>query len=382
MGVRATAVASGRSFAEAPSYASAATATRIVDVGLERDDPLESASASIQSIRLILAGAASHGQDSVAVATRYGIDAAQLADADARVPARVAIRMWDEIPRLVGDELFGLRLGEIANPGALPLFAYLMRSSPTLGDGLQVALRYQRILQTLNRTTLVVDDALARLVVEVRPRHVEPLRHAITFAMAYCVSMARSLTATPVTPRAVHLAHAPPEDAEARAAYRRVFGVDVRFGEPPTEVHFERALLAHPIPRAESGLGELLERHAAALLARVPDGPSLAARVRAALVDRLRSGDVDIDPVAATLRMSARTLQRRLRDESTSYSAIVDDVRRELALRYVADPALSLTGIALLLGFADQTTFHRAFVRWTGRAPGAYRRDGTRQTGS
>jgi AraC-like DNA-binding protein len=288
--------------------------------------------------------------------------------------------MWDEIPRLVGDELFGLRLGENANPGALPLFAYLMRSSSTLGDGLQVALRYQRVLQTLNRTNLVVADDVARLVVDVRPQHVEPLRHAISFAMAYFVSMARSLTRAAVTPRAVHVAHAPPEQAEAHAAYRRVFGVDVRFGEPPTEVLFERALLAHPIPRAESGLGEILERHAAALLAHLPDDPSLAARVRATLVGRLRSGEIDIDPVAATLRMSARTLQRRLRDESTSFSAIVDDVRRELSLRYVADPALSLSGIALLLGFADQTTFHRAFVRWTGRAPGAYRRDGARRT--
>jgi AraC-like DNA-binding protein len=192
----------------------------------------------------------------------------------------------------------------------LPLFAYLLGSSPTLGAGLQVVLRYQRVLQTLNRATLVVDGDVARLVVEVRPRHVEPLRHAITFAMAYLLTMARSITATPITPRSVRLAHAPPCGAEAIDEYRRVFGVDVRFGETPTEMSFESALLARPIPRADGALGELLERHAAALVASLPESPSL-----------------------------------------------------------------SLTEVALLLGFADQTTFHRAFVRWTAKSPGAYRKD-------
>jgi AraC-like DNA-binding protein len=343
-------------------------------VGPSRDDQLESASVSIQPVRLILAGAASHGQDAVAVAARHGIDASQLADADARIPARVAMRMWDEIPRLVGDELFGLRLGEGANASALPLFGYLMGSSSTLGEGLQVALRYQRILQTVNRTKLVVEGNHARLVVDVRPQHIEPLRHAISFVMAYWITTARSLIAGPITPRAVHFAHAPPEAAEARAEYRRVFGIDVRFGEPPTELHFDRELLARPIPRADGALRELLERHATSLLAHLPEAPSLSARVRATLVGRLRTGNVEIAQVATALRMSARTLQRRLRSESTSYSELVDDVRRELALRYVADPALSLTKVALLLGFADQTTFHRAFVRWTSKAPGAFRK--------
>ena len=344
-------------------------------MGPDRDDQLESASVSIQPVRLILAGAASHGQDAVAVAARHGIDASQLADADARIPARVAMRMWDEIPRLVNDELFGLRLGEGAkSANALPLFGHLMGSSSTLGEGLQVALRYQRILQTVNRTRLVVEGDRARLVVDVRPRHVEPLRHAISFVMAYWITTARSLIAAPITPRAVHFAHAPPEATEARAAYRRVFGIDVRFGEPPTELHFDRELLARPIQRADGALRELLERHATTLLAHLPEDPSLSARVRATLVGRLQTGHVEIEPVATALRMSTRTLQRRLRDESTSYSELVDDVRRELALRYVADPALSLTKIALLLGFADQTTFHRAFVRWTSKAPGAFRK--------
>ena len=73
--------------------------------------------------------------------------------------------------------------------------------------------------------------------------------------------------------------------------------------------------------------------------------------------------------------MSARTLQRRLHDEHTTHALLLDEVRRDLGLRYVADASMTLSEVAFLLGFSDQTTFHRAFVRWTGHAPGAHRKE-------
>ncbi len=341
-------------------------------VAAARDRELETATASMQVARAIIAAAAQYGYDPSALAGRFGLTAAQLADPDARVPARIGVALWEEVPRIVGDELFGLRLGQRASDvGAIPVLGYVVQTSPTLGEGLARALRYQRLVQTLNPAELLHAGTEAQLVVHIRARHVERLRHATEFALAFTVSFAARVTGEPLIPRGVRFAHAKPSSLEE---HRRVFGDELRFDTPRTELDMEPAVLARPVLSADPHLCALIERHAEALLERLPSSGSLTDRARAALVEGLRSGRTDVAAVAEGLRMSARTLQRRLSAEGTSYAELLDALRRELALRYVGDHTLSLSEVAFLVGFADQTTFHRAFVRWTGRTPGAFRK--------
>jgi AraC-like DNA-binding protein len=335
------------------------------------DREIATATASTQVARAILAGAAQYGHDAGTLAARFGLSLAELADPDGRMPADVGVALWEEVPRIVDDELFGLHLGQRASDaGALPIVGYVVQTSPTLGEGIARALRFQRIVQTLNRADLHVSEGDARLVVQVRSRHVERLRHAIDFALAYVVSFASRLTGTRFVPRRARFAYATPT---ALDEHRRLFGDDLAFEAPATELAFDPAALERPVLAADVQLRALVERHAEALLARVPAGDSLSSRTRSALVAGLRSGRTTVDAVAGGLRMSPRTLQRRLREEGTSHAGLLDEVRRDLALRYVGDASLSLSEIAFLLGFADQTTFHRAFVRWTRKTPGAYR---------
>ena len=336
------------------------------------DRELASATASTQIARAILAGAAHYGHDPQALAARFGLSLEALADADARMPGPVGVALWEEVPRIVGDDLFGLHLGQRASDaGALPILGYVVQTSPTLGEGIARALRFQRIVQTLNPADLHVTGSVARLVVQVRARHVEPLRHAIDFALAFVVSFASRLTGARVAPLRARFAYATPSRLDE---HRRLFGDDLRFDTSPTELAFDPAVLARPVLSADVQLRALVERHAEELLAKIPAGESLSARTRAVLVEGLRSGRTTVDDVARGLHMSARTLQRRLQAEGASHAALLDEVRRDLGLRYVGDASLSLSEVAFLLGFADQTTFHRAFVRWTREAPGAYRK--------
>jgi AraC-like DNA-binding protein len=232
-------------------------------------------------------------------------------------------------------------------------------------------LRYQRLVQTLNRAELEVTESRARLVVHVRAAHTEPLRHAIEFVLTFLVLLAGRLTGSPVVPRRVCFAHDKPKQVED---YERVFGKDLYFNAPVTEMVFDRAILDRPVLSKDVQLRGVLERHAEALLTRLPGGDGLVDRTRIVLVESLRSGRTGVADVARRLRMSTRTLQRRLGGEKTSHAQLLESVRRDLALRYVTDLTLSLSEVAFLLGFADQTTFHRAFVRWTGKAPGAFRK--------
>jgi AraC-like DNA-binding protein len=341
-------------------------------MGGATDHVLATATASTQVARAILLRAAAYGQDASALAARFGLSPRDLADPDARLPALVAVAMWEEVPRIVDDRWFGLRLGELASAaGALPIVGYVVQTSPTLGDGLAHALRYQRLVQTLNRVDLHVSGSDARLVVHVRSRYIERLRHAVDFALAFFVTFSSRLTGVPLAVRRAAFAYAAPPDLKE---HRRLFGQGLRFDAARTEMDFDRSLLDRPVLSADVELRGVIERHADALLARLPAGDTLSERTRSALAEGLRAGRTEVRAMARQLRMSARTLQRRLRAEGTSYVALLDDVRRELALRYVDDRSLSLSEVAFLLGFADQTTFHRAFVRWTGTAPGAFRR--------
>lgn len=147
-----------------------------------------------------------------------------------------------------------------------------------------------------------------------------------------------------------------------------------RLDAPANVVTFARADLERPQRSSDAHLATLLERHARLLHDRLPARESFAAAVRHALADLLTTGHTDLAATAAKLRVSGRTLQRRLSAEGTTHRSVLDELRRDLALRYLEAGDAGLQEIAFVLGFSDQSTFHHAFVRWTGHTPGAWRR--------
>lgn len=135
-----------------------------------------------------------------------------------------------------------------------------------------------------------------------------------------------------------------------------------------------RATLARPCPAADAALSQVIVRHAEGLLAALPDpSDSFANRLRRLISAQLASGGATLTAAAHALKLGERSLQRRLADDGLTFDAIVEEVRRELALRYLADPALAIGEIAYLLGYSEPSAFHRAFRRWTGRTPEAWR---------
>jgi AraC-like DNA-binding protein len=335
------------------------------------DMALEAASESIYFARAVFAGVVAYGHDPGAMAARFGVTPEMLADPDARLPAPLAVRIWDEVPRIVGDELFGYHLAERVPIGALPVVGYLVQSSATLRQGMERSLRYQRLLQNLNRTEAEITPERMRIFLRVRGVDPDLLRNAMDFAFGFVITLSRTVTGKHITPRRVRLLRSPPPNKEE---YARLFGDNVEFGSRVLEMELDPEVVDLPVATADPHLGEILERHADAQLARVPEGPHVTGRARAVILQSLRGGAPALDDVARCLHMGGRTLQRRLRDEGTSLADLLDDVRRDLAMRYIDDASLALAEIALLLGFSDQTTFHRAFVRWSGQSPGAFRR--------
>lgn len=328
---------------------------------------------SVLVARLLVGGAAALGLSIEDLRKRAGLasDALApelLADPDARIPARDVVALWTFLPTLV-EKPFGLWLAGLLRDPPLTVAAFVIHTSPNLGEGLARAVRYQRLLHDQSRSEIIHGAG------EIAYRHqVGAFRApaaAIEFGFASMMNIARKATGAHVYPARVSFQHPAPADL---SLHREWFGDRVQFDRPHDEIAFTTEDLERPLVTADPSLRDVLEAHAKVLLARLPDASATASqRVRVAIAEQLRDGAPTLEQVATKLGLPTRTLQRRLKDEGTRFDALLDEVRHELAKRYLSDDRISIQEAAFLLGFSDVAAFHRAFVRWTGTTPARYR---------
>jgi AraC-like DNA-binding protein len=184
--------------------------------------------------------------------------------------------------------------------------------------------------------------------------------------LALAVLQGRRATGEEFAPRAVCFAHPRPARVSEQ---ERLFRAPVRYGCERNEVVLDRTLLERRQRQAEPRLLAMLDRHLEGLLSQLPEDRSLRGLTMRAMADHLLDGEPALSTVAAKLHMSPRSLQRRLRDESTSFAKLLADLRHNLALRHLRNPRTTIGEVAFLLGFSEVSAFHRAFKRWTGRTP-------------
>jgi len=325
---------------------------------------------SVSSFNLILYAARRSGADGDALARAVGIDPAQLADPDGRVPLSAVQNLWREAIAATGDPYLSLRMGELINTVAVGVLAYVMMHCPTLRHSLQKLCQYQDIVCEGVRTELHEADGLAELVLTITSPDIIYPQHALGSELSVYLAAMRALTGEPITPVAMRLAYpAPPETEE----YVRIFGTDdLVFDAPQTVMVLEARWLDTRILNASPGLFQLFEQHASTILEKLRT-PALPARVKQEVVSLLKGEEPTLPAVADRLAMGVRTLQLHLKEAGVTYQQLLDEVRRDLAVQHLRDPHLSTTDIAYLLGFSEPSVFYRSFKRWTGATPKEYR---------
>ena len=147
----------------------------------------------------------------------------------------------------------------------------------------------------------------------------------------------------------------------------------MRVEQPWSGYALSRETWDWPMNRRDPVMIRLLEPQADAAVRELEAGTTLVGLVRRAQANALPEGDAGIHAVARTLAMAPRTLQRRLASEGTSYHALLDDVRRELAESQLRAARFSIGEITFMLGYSEPAAFHRAFKRWNGVTPQAFR---------
>ena len=269
------------------------------------------------------------------------------------------------------EPALGLLLGQRLNVSSHGILGYAVLASANLGQAIQFALKYYRVLGlTFDLELIEHPERMELRAIESMP--MGPLtRFAAEGLLASLYSIARFLVGVDLQGLTVGFAHAAPAYAER---YREIFGVAAQFDQPWHSLSMPKRYLAQPMALANPGTVQMCEQQCEALLATLDVQEGLLTRVRRLLL--ARPGDFpNLQSAAQALHTSGRSLRRHFSDLGTSYQQVLDEVRKRLALQYLSTTHLPLYEIAFLLGFSDPSNFRRAFKKWTGKTPGDYRRD-------
>jgi AraC-like DNA-binding protein len=298
-----------------------------------------------------------------------GADPEVLCAPDSRVSVVVLARLWLSAERMLGDPMIGLHTAEVIGPSGL--LHYLVMTQSTVGRSIAACVSSTRLASDNLVITLDRATATSAIGIHISSRSGPGVAQSAEYVCGLLASHLYFHTGGRLVPDRVdftHCARGPEEE------YRRILQSEVRFERADTRLEIPTAALDWPLqtgnPEVARSLADQAQRALAAL-----DHGDLAARVGAYLIRMFtEAGDDSLEGAAAGVGMSSRTLQRRLRDEGTSFRKVHDNARREIASDLLADPSLSISEVADRLGFGDVSAFDTAFKRWAKRTPRAYRR--------
>jgi AraC-like DNA-binding protein len=320
--------------------------------------------------RLAIARLKSVGVPVTPLLRRVGLTPEVIADPEERLSARSQITLLDEAAIALRDDCLGFTMARDFDPREIGLLYYVMKSSHTLGDALKRVARYSQI----TNEALVVryreeNGVIISLSYSGVPRHLD--RHQIEFCMFAMLRLCRLLTGQNLVPQHFWISH---HRSGANSDMTRFVGTAVEFGATTDEFALNANARELPLIHSDPYLNNLLLKHCeAALVDRRDNVSQLRTRVENAISSLLPHGRVVVDDVARSLGMSKRTLARKLSDEGLNFTEVLQQLRRDLAVRYLDDPKLHISKIAWLLGFNEVSAFTHTFKRWTGKTPSQMR---------
>lgn len=296
-----------------------------------------------------------------------GLDIQVAMDPDARIPRDLSGRLWMVALKQSGDRMLGLHAGENVRFVANNLPVHMLMSSSTLEDGLTRGLQFQRLLAHGEVASM---HEVGPDTIEIRFRRIggalSVTPHEIEFMMALFTRFCREITQGQFQPKRVLFEHAFRGNAEE---YSRVYGCEALFSESRNALVMSAKALRQPLAHHSQAVFQQLEAVAETLMARLST-PGLVHEVSQRIRDRLPVGTCDIDTIASMMALSARTLQRRLSEEGTSFRELMEATRQSVALECF-ERGLDMTETSRRAGFSNSRAFARAVRRWNQSYEGA-----------
>ena len=309
-------------------------------------------------MRALLAAFARLGHDVPPLLQAAGVRANDLDDPDLRVPCEAVARLYAAAQQRRPIANLDLRLAIETPLGAYPVLDYLIVTSGSVAEGMRRFARHSALVGAPLEVELHEDASPIRVAIEGSP-----------FGVFLAAFHLRREVAGTFRPEYVSLRERPDDPG----AVERELGCPLRSPAPWSGLALSREAWALPFKRRDPVLQEILERHASHLLEGLPRADDVVSELRRVLARRVAQGDSRLSAVARDLATSVRTLQRRLNAAGVSYQEVLEQTRCDAAECHLAEGSLSIAELSWLLGYSEPSAFHRAFKRWRGLSPRAYR---------
>jgi AraC-like DNA-binding protein len=304
-----------------------------------------------------------------ALLREVGLDPRVLNAPDTRVPASAVTGVLEIAAGRSGCDTFGLRMAESRRLADFGVVSLLIAHQPTLREALDAIIRYRHLLNDALVIQVEEEGELFILRQELVIEPPTPMRQAHELAIGALFRMFSWLLGPRWRPYSICFMHPPPADL---SVHRRVFGADVQFDSEFTGIVCASADLDRPNPAGDPRLAQYARQFVEGMGAN--GARSCTRQVREAAYLMMPLGRASITQIAHAIGLNVRTVQRRLAAEDTQFSQLLDDVRRDLSVRYLANPNYSMTEISRMLDYDCLSSFTRWFTGEFGVAPSQWRR--------
>jgi AraC-like DNA-binding protein len=299
-----------------------------------------------------------------------GIDPVIFAGLNTDLPLQHVSALFELAAQAAGDPCLGLHWAEAFAPGSTGVFGYSILNAATLREAMQAAARYLGLVVHPARVSFVETAEGGALQWHLPSLTATSTTQYVAFSVAATALRLRAVAGPGWVPCAVELTH---RELPCSDTLRRIFGSRIAFNAPINSIQADPTSLDLKTTHADRRLFNLIEQLGEHMLAQRATPHDIVALCQKAIVDGLNQSDVTLERAAESLQMAPRTLQSKLAQSGTTFDALLQETRKELAVGYLRESDLSLTDIAILLGFSELSAFSRATQRWFGVPPSTYR---------
>jgi AraC-like DNA-binding protein len=287
-----------------------------------------------------------------------------------RVPLQVLQDAWSQAENVTGDPIIGLHVGEKIHPHDYGLLGQIMMNCENIAEALERILSVEFIINNLFVSKVIEENGLAVNRIYSQQYEAESIRHIIEQDISALINIGIFVMNKDFSddnrPLEIHFRHKAAGDVKE---YERILKTKVLFEQEHNQAIFPPLVLASPIYNPNPRIAKLLNEELQQLLLEVENQDSLTLRLWRHFQSHENSGSLDIEGIAKQFNITARTLQRRLQQEGTSFQDELKDFRTQQAKSLLTNKDLSISEIAFKMGFNDNSAFHKAFKRWTGQTP-------------
>ncbi len=323
----------------------------------------------------IIEFAGQQGANRLELLALLNMSMADLDDPELRIPLQAYNEVAELAVERTGDQYFGLHLGNHLSLSAAGLITQIVQNCRTVAEAIHYIIEFANLGCQALPFTLSESPEYCILSIDPNSHWLEqsPLsvRHTMDGVLIFTLRELHSLTHRKYQPLKVQLGAPKPVSLEP---YTRLFNCPVEYSSNQASIFLDRAIMDVPVVTSDYRLLQILVKYAEEQLARLHHHQQFSSQVKQAMIHLINPTFPQIEVVAQSLNLSVRSLQRRLSEEATSYKALLNELRAQFAQDYLKNDKLSIKEIAYLLDYRDTSSFVRAFRRWKGQSPLAYRR--------